>query len=69
MFELIFICDILSGFTCLINGVIYLRIMYQLIKSPITLKWAKKFGTCIELGLGQMLTKSYLIKKESWLIA
>ena len=68
MFELIFMCDILSGPTCLIEGVIYLRILYQLIKSPITLIWAQKFGTLIGLGLGQMLTKSYLIKKESWLI-
>ena len=68
MFGLIFICDILSGLTCLIKGVIYLKVMYQLIKSPITLKWAQKFGKDMLIVLGQMLTKSYLIK-ESWLIA
>ena len=68
MLGLIFMCDILSGPTYLIKGVIYLRTMYQLIKSPITLIWAQKFGTFIGLGLGQMLTMSYLIKKESWLI-
>ena len=40
MFGLNFMCDILSGPTCLIKGVIYLRIMYQFIKSPNTLNLA-----------------------------
>ena len=44
MFGLIFMCDILSGLICLIKGVIYLRIMYQLIKSPITLNGLEKLG-------------------------
>ena len=65
MFGLNFMCDILSGPTCLIKGVIYLRIIYQLIKSPNTLIGPKKFGYVCLLGLGQMLTRAYLIKKES----
>ena len=44
MFGLNFMCDILSGPICLIKGVIYLRIMYQLIKSPITLNELEKLG-------------------------
>ena len=44
MFELNFICDILSGPTCLIKRVIYLRIMYQLIKNPIALNGLEKLG-------------------------
>ena len=58
MFGLILMCDILIGPTCIIKGVIYLRIMYQLIKSPITLKEALKFGYGMHIWLGQMLTKS-----------
>ena len=44
MFKLIFMCDILSGPTCIIKEVIYLRIMYQLIKGPITLIAIEKLG-------------------------
>ena len=44
MFGLNFMCDILSRPTCLIKGVIYLRIMYQLIKSQITLNGLEKLG-------------------------
>ena len=44
MFRLNFMCDMLSGPTCLIKGVIYLRIMYQLIKSSITLNGLEKLG-------------------------
>ena len=44
MFGPNFMCDILSGPTCLIKGVIYLRIIYQLIKSPITLNGLEKLG-------------------------
>ena len=44
MFGLIFMCKMLIGPTCLIKGVIYLRIMYQLNKSPITLNGLEKLG-------------------------
>ena len=44
MFGLNFMCDILSGPTCLTKGVIYSRIMYQLIKTPITLNGFEKLG-------------------------
>ena len=44
MFGLMLLCDILGGSICLIKRVIYLRIMYQLIKSQITLNGLEKLG-------------------------
>ena len=58
MFGLILMWDILIRPASIIKGVIYLKIMYQLIKSPITLNSHSKFGNACVGWLGQMLTKS-----------